>query len=361
MLPLLYSTVLLFLVLGSWKGASGFRQTVRVPLPLRSRLYQSGGVEEESLPTRQGSSSGKAGSVFNAARLMYKFSRPHTIKGTVLASTVGVTRALVENPSAVSLKLVPRALIGLLALLAGNAYIVGINQIYDVKIDEINKPFLPIAAKALNEKQAWRIVIGCLCLGVGVVYTQFSKSIFSLYMIGVLLGTIYSVPPFQFKRFPLFAGSIIACVRGFLLNFGVYYAVREALNVPFRWNPVVVFISSFMTVFASVIAITKDLPDIEGDVKYKIETFAAKFGVKAIATGASAVLSAAYLAAMALPLAWPHLPFKRLPMVGGHALALAYFLLSFSRLQPSKLSSIKAFYKAIWNLFYFEYLIYLFV
>ena len=29
-----------------------------------------------------------------------------------------------------------------------------------------------------------------------------------------------------------------------------------------------------MTVFASVIAITKDLPDIEGDRKYNVETFA---------------------------------------------------------------------------------------
>jgi homogentisate solanesyltransferase len=46
-------------------------------------------------------------------------------------------------------------------------------------------------------------------------------------------------------------------VRGFLLNFGVYYAVREALGVIFRWNPVVIFIAGFMTVFASVIAVTK--------------------------------------------------------------------------------------------------------
>lgn len=55
----------------------------------------------------------------------------------------------------------------------------------------------------------------------------------------------------------MLAGITIASVRGFLLNFGVYYAVREALNIPFRWNPVVIFISSFMTLFASVIAITK--------------------------------------------------------------------------------------------------------
>lgn len=44
--------------------------------------------------------------------------------------------------------LLPRALLGVLALLCGNGYIVGINQIYDVDIDTVNKPFLPIAAGA---------------------------------------------------------------------------------------------------------------------------------------------------------------------------------------------------------------------
>ncbi len=42
--------------------------------------------------------------------------------------------------------LLPRAALGVLALLAGNGYIVGINQVYDVDIDAVNKPFLPIAA-----------------------------------------------------------------------------------------------------------------------------------------------------------------------------------------------------------------------
>jgi homogentisate solanesyltransferase len=45
--------------------------------------------------------------------------------------------------------LLPRACLGVLALLAGNGYIVGINQIYDVDIDTVSKPFLPIAAGAL--------------------------------------------------------------------------------------------------------------------------------------------------------------------------------------------------------------------
>ena len=44
--------------------------------------------------------------------------------------------------------LLPRALLGVLALLCGNGFIVGINQVYDVDIDAVNKPFLPVAAGA---------------------------------------------------------------------------------------------------------------------------------------------------------------------------------------------------------------------
>lgn len=39
----------------------------------------------------------------------------------------------------------------------------------------------------------------------------------------------------------------------------------------------------FVTVFATVIAITKDLPDVEGDRQYKIDTFATRLGVRKIA------------------------------------------------------------------------------
>lgn len=55
-------------------------------------------------------------------------------------------QVLLANVDAIDWALLPRALMGLLALLCGNGYIVGINQIYDVDIDAVNKPFLPVAA-----------------------------------------------------------------------------------------------------------------------------------------------------------------------------------------------------------------------
>ena len=84
-------------------------------------------------------------------------------------------------------------------------------------------------------------------------------------MTGWVLGAIYSVPPLRTKQNPILAGLTIATVRGFLLNFGVYYAVKNAIGSSFSWSPKVSFIARFMTIFATVIAVTKDLPDIDGD------------------------------------------------------------------------------------------------
>ena len=93
----------------------------------------------------------------------------------------------------------------------------------------------------------------------------FPPLLFRLYSLGLFLGLIYSVPPIRTKQNPVLAGLTIATVRGFLLNFGVYYGCKDAIGASFAWSPKVAFVARFMTLFASVIAITKDLPDIEGD------------------------------------------------------------------------------------------------
>ena len=81
---------------------------------------------------------GKAGFL----EAFYKFTRPHTIRGTILASCACVTRVTlhcIRTQSFIEWSLLYTALYGLIALLCGNAYIVGINQIYDVEIDKVTQ------------------------------------------------------------------------------------------------------------------------------------------------------------------------------------------------------------------------------
>jgi homogentisate solanesyltransferase len=211
----------------------------------------------------------ESGSIKARLRALYKFTRPHTIRGTILASVAGTVRALIDTPGAITNAnwsiMLPRAIIGMTALLLGNAFIVGINQIYDESIDKMNKPFLPVASGEMSKRSAWVAVLFSLVTGPALVYKYFPILLFRLYATGIALGAIYSVPPIRTKKNPILAGLTIATVRGFLLNFGVYYAVKDAVGATFSWSPKVAFIARFMVIFASVIAVTKDLPDVEGD------------------------------------------------------------------------------------------------
>lgn len=47
-----------------------------------------------------------------------------------------MARALIKNPNLIRWSLLLKATAGLLALICGNGYIVGINQIYDIGIDK---------------------------------------------------------------------------------------------------------------------------------------------------------------------------------------------------------------------------------
>jgi homogentisate solanesyltransferase len=307
-------------------------------------------------------SEAQSGSLKAKGRALYKFTRPHTIRGTILASIAGTIRALQDTPGAFANAqwgaMLPRAVIGMVALLLGNAFIVGINQIFDKDIDVMNKPFLPVASGEMSKRFAWVAVLTAGIVGPMIVYNFFPPLLFKLYMLGWTLGAIYSVPPIRTKRNPIAAGLTIATVRGFLLNFGVYYAVKDAIGAPFNWSPKVAFIARFMTMFATVIAVTKDLPDIEGDKAYNIDTFATKIGVPKIAKGATFCLLLNYLQAIITGLIAPAGTFRNIPMIGGHLALASMLIYRFRQLDPDSTPSIKTYYKHIWDLFYLEYGLY---
>ncbi|KAA8516946.1 hypothetical protein F0562_017236 [Nyssa sinensis] len=292
----------------------------------------------------------------------WRFLRPHTIRGTALGSTSLVARALIENSNLIRWSLLLKAFSGLLALICGNGYIVGINQIYDIGIDKVNKPYLPIAAGDLSVQSAWFLVLLFAVTGLLIVGMNFGPFITALYCLGLFLGTIYSVPPFRMKRFPVVAFLIIATGRGFLLNFGVYYATRAALGLAFEWSSPVAFITTFVTLFALVIAITKDLPDVEGDRKFQISTLATKLGVRNIAFLGSGLLLLNYIGSVLAAVYMPQ-AFRRSLMIPAHtilALMLIFQAWLLERANYTK-EAISGFYQFIWKLFYAEYIMFPFL
>lgn len=303
-------------------------------------------------------SPGLISSFSNFISAFWKFLRPHTIRGTLLGSMAVTSRALLENPATIDWTLLPTALLGVLALLCGNGFIVGINQIYDVDIDEVNKPFLPIAAKDLSPVIAWFLVVALAAGGIAITALNFGQYITMLYSFGLFLGTIYSIPPLRLKRFAIPAFMIIAIVRGFLLNFGVYYATRAALGLSFQWSPAIIFITMFVTVYATAIAITKDLADVKGDIQFKIDTFATRLGVRNIALLGTGLLMMNYIGAVGLALKLPSY-FNAKLMIGAHTILALKLLYEGGKLDSGNYTqqAIRRYYAWVWNLFYSEYVL----
>ena len=73
-----------------------------------------------------------------------------------------------------------------------------------MEIDQINKPFLPVAAGRISPRFAWALVLGSGAAGLAVVKATFSPLIFWLYLFGTTVGGLYSVPPFQARPPPPF-------------------------------------------------------------------------------------------------------------------------------------------------------------
>ena len=156
----------------------------------------------------------RAGVLRPGPRALWRFTRPHTMIGTA-ASIAGLYVICVD---ALPGRRRSRDGLGNLAwtLLAGlcvNVYIVGVNQLEDVEIDRVNKPFLPLASGAMTIATARRIVALCGVVPVVLALTQGAVETLAV-LAGLAVGTAYSVPPLRIKRFPALASlSITRCAR----------------------------------------------------------------------------------------------------------------------------------------------------
>ena len=99
-------------------------------------------------------------------------------------------------------------------------------QVTDVDIDRVNKPYLPIPAGKLSLNMGIAIVVGSLLAAVAMSLNAAWPLKCALYG-SALLGTVYSLPPFRLKRFPLLAAMCILAVRGSVINLCFFFQVCE--------------------------------------------------------------------------------------------------------------------------------------
>ena len=218
-------------------------------------------------------------------KVLWDFSRPHTIIGSIVALTSIFMYTLPPT-----LWFTPSFLLAwitaLIPSLLVNFYITGLNQITDIDIDKINKPYLPIPSGRLTKQNAIKLVLFSLFVSLAIA-TKALLPMKLIIVIPILLGSIYSLPPFRFKRYPILAALCILTVRGIIINLGFSLYAKEAiLGLPTVSSFSQVFdnhkdslaLSGFFSLFGLIIALMKDTPDVDGDKKNNIGTLAVRLG-----------------------------------------------------------------------------------
>ena len=274
-----------------------------------------------------------------------RFARAHTIVGTtlsLLALYLMASRHLHTHDWAMFATT-------LFSCLCANVYITGLNQLTDVAIDRINKPYLPLASGA------YTMTTGYLIVGLGLVLSLVSCFVYPPFLpatviASLVIGTAYSVPPVRLKRFHFWAAFCIIVVRGLIVNLLLY--------LHFRWwlgeNPVVPdtvwLLTAAIFTFGVVIAWFKDLPDTEGDAAYGIRTLSLVKDRRWVFRVGAWVFRATLIGVAVVAF--------RGQLTGiwvGQLILLLGFEVAAWRLDLGRQASIARFYQNIWLLFFAEY------
>jgi homogentisate phytyltransferase/homogentisate geranylgeranyltransferase len=282
-------------------------------------------------------------------RGMLEFARPHTIKGTFLASVSGYLVLSIYHGSHAYICLILVLMSGVLA----NVFIVGINQLIDVDTDIVNKKNLPLVTKGLRWTTGRRITGRCFVLATSIAFlqsVQWGVTVSAM----CLIGYMYSVPPLRLKRFAVPAALCIVSARALLGTFGGVYTYSSAMGreVDEYMHFHLLVFTGILIAFTTVIALMKDVPDIEGDRQEGVRSLSIVLGPGTVSRLCITILSAMYVGVIAVM--WTnsktciltHL--CGLVWLGGATIA-----------GSSKTIAMHNYFNVVWPLFYFEFPAYL--
>lgn len=287
---------------------------------------------------------------------LWKFSRPHTIIGTSLSVFALYSISIATTDSLITWINLEQVLAAWIACLGGNVYIVGLNQLWDVEIDRINKPHLPLAAGEFSLRQG-RWIVGIA--GFLAIFIAGLSGIWLLATVAISLtiGTAYSLPPIRLKKFPLLAAFCIFTVRGVVVNLGLFLHFSQKLIGRESLNPYVWTLTLFILLFTVAIAIFKDVPDIEGDKTYNITTFTLILGKPAVFNISRGVITVCYLGMVYAGFFWLNY-FNPSFFISYHVILLGLLWWRSQGVDLEEKSAIADFYQFIWKLFFLEYLLF---
>lgn len=279
-----------------------------------------------------------------------RFSRPHTVIGTVL-SVSSIFLLAGGGTSEFFIWLVT-----IIACLGANIYIVGLNQLTDIEIDKVNKPHLPLASGAYSRNTAIAI-IGISVL-ISIVWGILEGGyLLATLLISILIGTLYSLPPFRLKRFHFWAAFCIIAIRGLVVNLLIYAHFSERIQGVANLPAVIWILTGVIFVYSIVIAWFKDIPDMAGDQQHEIKTLSLSLGADQVFRLGNIMLLLALIGVLLTEVFRP-VSENPLLMIVGHLIMIICLKMMWSKTVPSEKSAIKKHYIFIWALFFAEYILF---
>ncbi|RDX96281.1 Glycinol 4-dimethylallyltransferase, partial [Mucuna pruriens] len=349
--------------------------------------------------------------VKNFLAAFYWFCYPYAIIGRTLG-TISTSLLAVEKLSDIS----PLFFIGLLQVLVPHffmdLYINGLNQLYDIEIDKINKPYLPLASGQISFTTGVIIVASSLIL-VPYKFILFYNIIFydelndkmkryllfyapfQSFWLGWIIGswpliwslilcfllwTVYSincfgtcqVPLLRWKENPLLAAISIFVTWTFIMpiTFFLHMQIKESQNflIVCSYNNVqtfvlkrsmviprsLIFFAIFTSFYSVGVALFKDIPDMEGDKAFGIHSFSARLGQKRVFWICVCCFEMAFGVSLLAGATSSSLWIKIVTGLGHAALASILWYQARNVDLRSK-ASIGSFYMLIWKLLYAAY------
>ncbi len=284
--------------------------------------------------------------------IFWQFSRPHTMIGSFCSITALYIMACRGTGIGTHLFLYA---VTLISALACNIFIVGVNQVADVEMDRINKPYLPLAAGTLSRRQALAIIYAALVTSLFFAWLA-SLFFFLLIIVILLIGMAYSLPPLYLKQHHLPAALAITLVRGLLVNLGIFLHFQKAINGYYMLPGYIYCLAVFIMAFSIAIAWFKDLPDTTGDQAFQIKTLAILYSGRTALRGGMVLVSLAYV--YVLIWSYGYAVNNRLYLVICHAVLFILFLLNLAMVKQDDKKSIVAFYLRFWGFFFAEYMVF---
>jgi 4-hydroxybenzoate polyprenyltransferase len=216
-------------------------------------------------------------SVQDRWRAVADFARPFTLIAPALGFFSGAVTAMGAHPrEAWHWGLLWPPIVGAVMAAVLNIASNGLNQIYDLEIDRVNKPKRPLPSGRLSIAQAWAVTLATFGLAFALAWNVAPggrREVFWMVVAAAVITSLYSVPPFRTKRLGVWANITIAIPRGVLLKVAGWSSVKTCMGLE-PW-----YIGAIFGLFLLGATTTKDFADMDGDRRGGCRTLPIQFGV----------------------------------------------------------------------------------